>query len=315
MAVEDDGGGKSSSLIKIPSDTGSARSASAKQIKANRSNALRSTGPRTPAGKAASRVNAVKHGLRSHEVVILNREDAAEFEALFQELCDDWSPQGHTESELVRELAIAEWRLRRARRAEQAEIRAQLDEVSAKDPDEAIRDANALFPSSLPKILKKSVTGIDYLQRAIVNARAELQRDGEVSEETCKELTRLFGDAPGNPAVLLGIWFHSESEDTSPLPDGPKPDKKAAALEELGNCFSDLERLKIKVRRQEKAQREIDMEICGVPSGPVADRTQRYETAIKRELQRTIELLERLQRRRRGEPPGPTVNVNLSRED
>jgi hypothetical protein len=39
------------------------------QIAANRRNALRSTGPRTPLGKARSRANSVRHGLLSKAMV------------------------------------------------------------------------------------------------------------------------------------------------------------------------------------------------------------------------------------------------------
>ncbi len=39
--------------------------ATEKQIAANRRNALRSTGPRTPLGKARSRINSIRHGLLS----------------------------------------------------------------------------------------------------------------------------------------------------------------------------------------------------------------------------------------------------------
>ena len=55
--------------------------ASDEQIRANRRNAAKSTGPRTGAGKDAIRHNALKHGLLAQDVV-LRDENAAEFEQL-----------------------------------------------------------------------------------------------------------------------------------------------------------------------------------------------------------------------------------------
>jgi hypothetical protein len=40
-----------------------------RQIEANRRNALKSAGPRTEAGKQASRCNAVRHGLTSETLI------------------------------------------------------------------------------------------------------------------------------------------------------------------------------------------------------------------------------------------------------
>jgi len=53
--------------------------ATAKQIAANRGNALRSTGPRTLEGRKASAMNALKHGMTSR-TVLLPDEDPGEFE-------------------------------------------------------------------------------------------------------------------------------------------------------------------------------------------------------------------------------------------
>ena len=61
------------------------------QIDANRRNALKSTGPKTPEGKAAVSMNSLRHGLRARKVVLPgeNREE-------FNQLCDDlereWQP-------------------------------------------------------------------------------------------------------------------------------------------------------------------------------------------------------------------------------
>src|SRR5829696_4299585 len=48
-----------------------------KQIQANRRNALMSTGPKTPQGKAAARHNALRHGLLSREMLVPGEEEAA----------------------------------------------------------------------------------------------------------------------------------------------------------------------------------------------------------------------------------------------
>jgi hypothetical protein len=40
------------------------------QLKANRENATRSTGPRTEAGKNRARLNGLRHGLSGHTVVM-----------------------------------------------------------------------------------------------------------------------------------------------------------------------------------------------------------------------------------------------------
>jgi hypothetical protein len=43
---------------------------SARKLAANQQNARRSTGPRTPEGKARVRHNALKHGLLAKEVIV-----------------------------------------------------------------------------------------------------------------------------------------------------------------------------------------------------------------------------------------------------
>ena len=54
-----------------------------KQIAANRLNAQKSTGPKTPEGRAAVRLNAIKHGLTAQSLV-LPGENPEDFDELFQ---------------------------------------------------------------------------------------------------------------------------------------------------------------------------------------------------------------------------------------
>ena len=84
-----------------------------RQIQANRRNALKSTGPRTEAGKQTSRCNAVRHGLTA-ETVISALEDAEDYKAFEAAITADYDAQSAVERELVLRLASILWRLRRA---------------------------------------------------------------------------------------------------------------------------------------------------------------------------------------------------------
>ena len=57
-----------SELVKKHDLLGVKRAISERKLQANRANAKRSTGPRTEAGKAAARRNALKHGILSRSV-------------------------------------------------------------------------------------------------------------------------------------------------------------------------------------------------------------------------------------------------------
>ena len=84
-----------------------------RQIEANRCNALKSTGPKTEAGKHASRRNAVRHDLTA-ETVIAALENAEDYKAFEAAITADYDAQSAVERELVLRLASILWRLRRA---------------------------------------------------------------------------------------------------------------------------------------------------------------------------------------------------------
>jgi len=167
----------------------------------------------------------------------------------------------------------------------------------------------------------KSSTGIDKLKKAVQFATSELMRDGTISRKTCDSLEELFGNGPESPVPWFRMWFHDETADwldeinePKDLPeiDDLKPDKKAAALEELQICSGKLQRERRKLLRQEKVADEIRLQCANVPDRPIVERVQRYETNLKRERDRTIDRLISLKRWRRGEALPPTVNVNVA---
>jgi hypothetical protein len=83
---------------------------------ANRANGKKG-GPKTPEGKAKVSINALKHGLYA-EKLILPDEDPRAFESLAERLRDVYQPDGADEEEIVDQLILLRWRLRRPARVE-----------------------------------------------------------------------------------------------------------------------------------------------------------------------------------------------------
>jgi hypothetical protein len=90
-----------------------------KQLAANRRNAKLSTGPRTSEGKANIRFNSLRHGLRAASIV-LPSENQQDFDNLIGEIEDEFHPQTPSEHFLVQEMAIAQWKILRVDRAQNA---------------------------------------------------------------------------------------------------------------------------------------------------------------------------------------------------
>ena len=87
------------------------------QITANRRNALQSTGPKTIDGKSTASRNALKHGVLSGDLIILeeSRHDLQRLRLdIYQALC----PDGAIEELLVEKIINATWRIRRLTKAE-----------------------------------------------------------------------------------------------------------------------------------------------------------------------------------------------------
>src|ERR1700682_1382334 len=79
----------------------------------SRANGAKSHGPKTPEGKEASSRNSLKHGLTSRSTILLQCERPDEFKAFLAEHVAIHDPVTPPEKELVDQMAIARWRIRR----------------------------------------------------------------------------------------------------------------------------------------------------------------------------------------------------------
>lgn len=91
------------------------------QLAANRANAARSTGPKTAAGKERARLNALRHGMTSKQLVVFD-EKAEDFALFNQSMRAALAPADEFEEQLVERIVICHWRLRRTGRVEAAII-------------------------------------------------------------------------------------------------------------------------------------------------------------------------------------------------
>jgi hypothetical protein len=131
--------------------------ASELQIKANRKNALKSTGPRTEQGKEAVSQNAVKHGLCANKNVIKS-ESQEEYNQFRDDMISDLAPAGAMESMLAERIVSLSWRLKRAEHFQNMVIDSLMDyEMSA----------NRYF---LSKALKEAEAGnVELLMGHVIN--------------------------------------------------------------------------------------------------------------------------------------------------
>jgi hypothetical protein len=91
--------------------------ATQRQIESARINGAKSRGPKTPAGKRRSSLNARKHGLTSR-IMAPGPESLAAFEQLLAEYTADFRPTSPAEALLAGQMAVAMFRLNQVWAAE-----------------------------------------------------------------------------------------------------------------------------------------------------------------------------------------------------
>jgi hypothetical protein len=90
---------------------------SQKQIEANRRNAKKSTGPKTPETKAITRLNSTRDGFTG-QVITLSAEDLPIFDAFKSGFIKDLAPKTTMELSLASNIAWDTWRLNHLRAVE-----------------------------------------------------------------------------------------------------------------------------------------------------------------------------------------------------
>jgi hypothetical protein len=155
------------------------------QITANQLNAKLSTGPVTPSGKEKSARNNLRHGFRS-QTVLLPGDDPAEYLALLTELTDHFAPRDLTEQRFIREMADAEWRLRRVRQHHESALTRHIAAIAQHHPGADPLELQSIAIESLVKTGTSHATWLRY-ESKFERQYQQAQRDWRAYQQVLRQ--------------------------------------------------------------------------------------------------------------------------------
>jgi hypothetical protein len=243
------------------------------------------------------------------------------------------------EKMLVEIIITTLWRKARVLRAENGEIRKQLD---ASAGDRMLRNSDkgnfdlALSEMGLPlykadnqtdqKVstidrwtavqaaqsnLREHPAGLEYLCALLKRAKSEIQKHGFISENLRKKIYSVccFWD---HAFALVCVSAGPARAGRDDLPSKTEI-SNADVLALIEDRLERLDMFKEYVFEREELAVDAEARSFCLPSAGAADKLLRYETHLDRQVYRAIDQLERLQRQRKGENVPAPLNVNLGR--
>jgi hypothetical protein len=267
----------------------------------------KATGPRTLQGKQRSNRNATKHGIFS-DVTLLPGESVSKYRSLLEALKNELTPEGELEEFLVEKLANIIWRQRRYLLFEKTEI-SRGNNVFA---DAAHKKQNK---EARYKLLDQQMRWLRILQRSV-------RMFGLNVEDVCYALNEIFEINKANNDEVVGEigskWdriFDDVKAGNPPLPDVTDEERKSWYVNEIEK---DIKKLgdaqdKLPMPKDPWDTEEQDPN-CKIAETVKLDHLLRYDASLERSFDRTLNQLERLQSRRRGQPAPPRIDVNISTE-
>jgi hypothetical protein len=279
------------------------------QIEARRSNARKSTGPRTRKDKRCSSRNARKHGLYADirffywDAAMELGEDPRGFQRLFSGLVEARQPVGTLEQVLVEDIAVLIWKKARLERSESA---VQVCNVRKHDLErrkqyiQVGRDVTTLSQSeALEKGLRLAPDAPGKFERviAMLGMLEEMTERNEFTQDMLRILRALYGQEPTLPGAGLFNQF-LKLEKMPPEGQEFEDAKKLFIMclaEESSHALSEYELFLHEHVQNTRAARIA----ATAPSHAQWAAIIRQQNALHRQLERKIRLLDEMQERRR----------------
>ncbi len=292
---------------------------SEKQIVANRTNAKKSTGPRTAAGKALVALNGLAHGIYAVSPVIEELESKRSWTAYRFAMLDCLAPVGMVEMTLAERITLAAWRLRRVVRFEAEQIRLEqedaLEEVSRRLGYKLDLD---LDEAGLQQMLEEPKWREERCER--VSSLLTANDDTPLSGEVAEDLLWFVHEALGQTKQFEGYWKQLAAPEAwnvgliRQLVRGlseqhRKPfDVLLQTLSQRAQAewADSYQKERVARARVEKYRREHLL-----PDTEALEKIQRYESHLSRQFHRDLHEFQRLQATRLGHPVAAPIAIDV----
>jgi len=211
---------------------------SSKQTEASRKNGLKSNGPKSISGKNKIRLNALKDGLFSEEIVIESAGERLEdFEQLMKQMWNHYQPADPMEEILVTDIVDNHWRRLRVRHCETTELNSRIKTQEIRDQLERVetveklkteflgRFGDLLSPSGIDgpqwddgvrEALASTSLGMDFLINQMEYVESQVITDGYLSKDSMAKMSACGID------VFTRVnceWWSSEGKKQFGIPE------------------------------------------------------------------------------------------------
>ena len=303
-------------------------------LAAARNNAQHSTGPRSPAAKQNSKLNALKHGAyvsdeNQRQAMRALGEDPEQFQTLIQELRSAFGPGDALWEKQIEDLAWLYWRRKRLERAQDGLRRRALQGVEDWQHRRRQEMARVTFDASQHEMLDANLSG--STDRGVGLRRTlsflEVVRD-QIKQRTFRQrqysvLESLYQGVTGwRQALIFGLMHRfsdplyldaqqSEGEELEFIrktglncepPGEPEYQELLRLLEE------EIASVREEFEYAEKANEEsvaIEREACLAPEGETWSMMLRQEGALDRSIDRKVRIQLRLRKESTNLPTAP----------
>ena len=262
-------------------------------------------GPRTAAGRAAVRFNAVTHGLLSAAPLIRGLEEQRDWDDLRNGLLESLAPVGRLEEALADLIVVQYWRIRRIPAAEAEAVAITL---------EVVDETDFVYGSDPPSELRERERRLARAHELLSALPSMPDNTSFSNEDVAFVLLAVTKEDPSlMPATVPGAEPPCDTDDVEEWDAGLLRDYIAAIAESVGGTAEEHTAWSLRDTSQRLVTARANLAVAEraisqrrrrstLPDERTLNNLSRYEAHLYRRLFQAHHELEALQARRRGEP-------------